>query len=195
MGNIAYKLFRVSVSYPGKLFPLYVNSDKETKIGEWLDAECGELTKNGKVKSRLGELCYRPGWHLSDLPYATHIGVKNDQGIIEFMKPDTVWCECEYSDETNYQLIANKNGINRKGKLVEKNAYLTKIPVNGFYRYKTNPNMYGNWIIAGSIKINRVLSDEEVKEILINHGLKPMERYKGNFNCEKYGFEKEMKVS
>ena len=43
----AYKLFRVK---SGALFPLYVLSDKEVPIGQWIPAECGELTENGKVK-------------------------------------------------------------------------------------------------------------------------------------------------
>ena len=42
---------------------------------------------------------------------------------------------------------------------------LRYVPKNGFYRYKTNPNMFGVWIIAGNIKVNRILSDEEVVEI------------------------------
>ena len=47
--------------------------------------------------------------------------------------------------------------------------------------------MYGDWIIAGSMKLIRILSDAEVAEILINNGLEPMPRYGGELNLEKYG--------
>lgn len=184
--NIGYKLFRVMKSQPGKLFPLYVNADIETPVGQWINAECGPITKSCKVKSKLGELCFRPGWHLSDLPIATHIGIK-ENGVVKYIKPDHVWCEVEYSDEINYQNEANKNGINLKGVLINKNAFIKHIPVNGYYRYKTSPIMFNDWIIAGAIKINKILTDEEVNNILLRNDIDPMERYGGVFNYDKYG--------
>lgn len=54
----AYKLLRIKKD--GKLYPLYVNADTPTPLGVWLEAECGELTSDGKVKSKLGHLSYRP---------------------------------------------------------------------------------------------------------------------------------------
>lgn len=186
--HIGYKLFKVKASKPRELFPLYVNADKPTPIGVWIDAECGERRENGKVKSKLGDLMFRPGWHLSDYPLATHIGVKGEDGKVKYIKPDTVWCEVEYSHKINYQKMANENGINKKGIIVPKNAYMTSVPTNGYYRYKTNPNMFQDWIIAGSIKINRILSDTEVNEILRKNNLTVMDRYGGEFNRVKYGF-------
>ena len=79
--GIGYKLFKVKASQKGKLFPLYVLADKETPIGVWLKAEEGTKSSDGShVKSKLGDLCYRPGWHLSDYPLATHIGAKDKNG-------------------------------------------------------------------------------------------------------------------
>lgn len=176
--GIGYKLFKTKKNEPGKLFPLFVDTDNEILIGEWLDAKCGEKTSDGKVKSSLGSLCYRPGWHLTDIPYVTHIGIKGDSGNIEYLNPNHIWCEVEYSTEINYQDEANFNGTNKKGIVVPKNAYLTHIPTNGYYRYKTNPNMFGDWIIAGAIKVNRIISDEEVVEICNEHNLHPLPRYK-----------------
>lgn len=63
---IGYKLFRVSKKYPGKLFPLYVNANTNIPIGEWISAEPGERLENGKVKSKLGPLRYRPGFHIME---------------------------------------------------------------------------------------------------------------------------------
>lgn len=175
----AYKLFRIKRNEPGKIFPLFVNADKEIPMNVWIAAECGERTQNGKVKSKLGPLAFRPGYHLNaDMPYVTHIGIKGNSGKIEYLNPDHVWCEVEYSDEINYQDEANRNGLNKKGIVIPKNACIKHIPTNGYYRYKTNPNMYGEWIIAGAIKVNRIISDEEVKKICNKYGIEPLPRYK-----------------
>lgn len=73
---------------------------------------------------------------------------------------------------------ADEKGKNKNGQIIKRNAYLKEIPVNGFYRYKTNPQMFGEWIIAGAIRIERILSDEEVVELYKPYGLVPMPRYK-----------------
>lgn len=173
-----YKLLRIKKENGRtKLYPLYVLANKETPIGVWLDAETGPTTKSGHVKSRLGELAYRPGWHINDkVPYVVHIFSKH--GGKHYMRDDCVWCEVEYRDDVNYQDKANARGINKKGILIRKNAFLDYVPKNGFYRFKTSPSMYGEWIIAGEMKINRVMSDQEVKKLCNEAGLVPLERYK-----------------
>lgn len=168
----AYKLFKIK---DGKLYPLYILADKEIPMGEWIEAENGELLDNGKVKSKLGQLCYRPGWHLADIPYAAHIGKKDEEGKL-LQRPDTVWCEVEYSDTVDYQSLANQNGMNSKGKIIPVKSYLKKIPKDGYYRYKTSPMMYENWIIAGAIKVLRILSNQEVDMICWKHGIEPQKR-------------------
>lgn len=184
--KIGYKLFRVMKSRPGELFPLYVNADKPVKLGVWLDAECGEMTESGKVKSKLGELKFRPGWHINDkLPHVSHIGIK-ENGKIAYMRDDVVWCEVEYHTDVDYCFAAKANGI-INGKYIAKKACLSQIPVNGFYRYKTSPNMFGEWIIAGEIKVNRVMSDAEAMEICRRNGVEPLPR-KHMFDFSAYGF-------
>ena len=176
MSRIGYKLFRTKKTEPGKLFPLYVFADKEMPIGEWMKAEEGPMTANAKVKSLLGELAYRPGWHINDkVPYVTHIySVHNGE---HYLRDDCIWCEVEYDDSINYQDEANQNGWHKNGKFVARDAYLKKIPENGYYRYKTNPNMYGEWIIAGNMKINRIMTDAEAEEMCEKEGLIPLKRY------------------
>lgn len=162
---IGYKLFRVSKRYPGKLFPLYVNANMEIPIGEWIMAAPGERLENGKVKSKLGPLRFRPGFHINDIaPYVSHIGQKVD-GKITYMRPDTVWAEVEYQTDIDYCEEAKANGVMDSGKFNYIKADLDYIPVHGFYRYKTSPMMTGEWIIAGEMKVLRVLDDQEVKQI------------------------------
>lgn len=162
---IGYKLLREKC---GKLYPLYVDTKTEIPIGRWIDAWEGERLPNGKVKSRIGPLQFRPGWHLSEIPLATHIGIKED-GVIRYMHDDEVWCECEFSDEINYQSEVEKNGKGYK-------AMMPRIPVNGYYRFKTSPQMLGKWIIAGRMKIKRILTDEEAAAIVRKHGYEPLPR-------------------
>lgn len=60
-----YKLFRVLKTQPGKIFPLYVNASESIPIGKWIKAEYGEINEDGKVKSKLGPLRFRPGFILT----------------------------------------------------------------------------------------------------------------------------------
>lgn len=174
---IGYKLFRTMKTRPGEIFPLFVNATQSIPFGEWISATEGERTKNGKVKSRLGELAFRPGWHINDLcPYVSHIGEKDESGKIAYMRLDLVWAEVEYHDECNYQDVVRQNGIKSNGKYDARLAQLDYVPVNGFYRYKTNPNMFGEWIIAGEMKVNRLIEMKEVEQLCSNYGLVPLKK-------------------
>ena len=91
----------------------------------------------------------------------TYSGYENK---VKYMHDDEVWCECVYVDCHDYQEEADKNGwVN--GRFDERKAMLTKVPKDGFYRYKTSPQMLGKWIITGSIRVQRSLSDEEVERL------------------------------
>ena len=195
----AYKMFRVDPKQKGKLFPLFVNANDEVAIGTWLDAEVGELTKEGKVKSKIGNLAYRPGWHMGDLPIATHIGDKYnfDKGAVDasLKKPTArsanhVWAEVEVAADVDWQKEANARASKTKdGKVIPRTAHITdQVPVDGYYRYKTNPNMTGEWLISGSIKVNRVLTDQEVKAINDKAGVADLPRV-SPINLSELGFE------
>lgn len=187
--EIGYKLFKVKKSRPGELFPLYVNADKSIPMNQWVQAKCGEILHNGKVKAKLGNgLAVRPGFHINDgVPYVSHIGKKDENGNIAYLPDDLVWCEVEYPTEIDYQPLANKNGTNKKGEVVPVKACLKEIPVNGFYKFKTCAAMTGAWIIAGAIKINRILSDEEVISLCSSNGYTALPRYGGDFDYAAFG--------
>lgn len=154
----AYKLFRIKND---KLYPLYVSTKEETPLGIWLEAQDGERTKDGKVKSKLGKLSYRPGWHCADHPIAIHIGEKENKTdkLPSYRAKDQVWAEVEVMDDIDYQPLADTQGKCARDK------YLRYVPSRGYYKYKTNANMFGTWIIAGHIKVNRILTDAEVTAI------------------------------
>jgi len=180
----AYKLFRTDSRFPGELFPLFVESKSPINIGSWVDAALVEQTTAGKIKSKLGPLAFRPGWHGSEFPVATHIGSKSSPLINKpDIRPDNqVWAEVEFPNDVDWQTEAiNRASIvksgPRKGEINLREAHITdQIPTGGFYRYKTNPNMQNDWLISGSMKINRVLNDADVEKINSAAGLSDLPR-------------------
>lgn len=177
----AYKLFKTKGGNTDELYPLFVNANKPVPLGEWVNAEVGPVAASGKVKSKLGELAYRPGWHAGDLPVATHIGGKSapDLKAPDFRRPDEVWAEVEMPADVDWQQIANQRArLNKAGEPIASTAHITdQIPEGGFYRYKTSPNMQGNWLIGGGMKVNKVLTDEEVRAINEAAGVADLPRF------------------
>ena len=150
---ITYKLFRVK---NGKLYPLYVEANREMEIGKWLRAESGEKADEKHVKSKLGPLSLRPGFHSTHVPFTDWIGKKGADGKL-YQKSDTVWCECEVEGK---QLECK-----------EKNGY--RELQNGWYFFRTNSRQVDPWIISSRIKINRMLSNAEVAMICRSKGIEP----------------------
>jgi hypothetical protein len=193
----AYKLFKVKKEFPGELFPLFVGANESVTVGEWIEAKAGELTqtKEGKtmVKSTLGPLAYRPGWHSGDIAVATHIGSKKKSSdkAPTLRADDQVWAEVEVGNDFDWQAEANNRASKTKdGKVVPRTAHITdQVPSKGFYKYKTNSNMTGSWIISGEMKVNRVLTEKEVEEINKKSNAKDLPRLTP-FDYEAYGFDK-----
>ena len=103
------------------------------------------------------------------------------------MRPDTVWAEVEYQIDVDYCEEAKANGISESGKFNYMKADLDYIPEHGFYRYKTSPVMTGEWIIAGEMKVIRVLDDQEVKEICETAGSDYLPR-RETIDLSEFGF-------
>ena len=150
-----YKLFKMK---NGKLYPLYVEAKREMPIGQWLTAQIGELADDTHVKSKLGSLALRPGFHSTTIPFTDWIGKRKDDGTL-IQKKDTVWCECEVSGK----------------EVIVPDRYGSRHLLQGWYRFKTNAKQKEPWIISNKIKIKRVLSNNEVREICNKHGIKAQE--------------------
>ena len=146
-----YKLFRLK---GGKLYPLFVECSREMPIGEWLMAGIGEKADETHVKSRLGPLSLRPGFHSTEVPFTDWIGKKGKDGRL-YQRKDTVWCECEVDGEE----VAVRD---RRG--------LRTIP-HGFYYFRTKPKQPFPWIISERIFIRRILESAEVEIICREHGV------------------------
>lgn len=150
-----YKLFRIK---KGKLFPLYVEANREIPLGKWLNARSGDKADATHVKASGcgGKLSLRPGFHSTYIPCATWIGKRQRDGTLA-QRPDTVWCECEV-----------------KGKQIEctsRNGF--RELQSGWYLFRTNSRQKDPWIISDVIKVNRILNNEEVAEICRGLGVEP----------------------
>ena len=160
---IAFKLCRKYKD--GTYGPLYVGTGDRWTLGAWVHAYPGERNADGKVISKLGGLAYRPGLHLTEVPYAPHIGKKNKAGKIVAMHDNTVWLVCEVEDTIDYTDLARRNGVKPNGKFDPRIACLDRIPDNGFYWYNTNPNAYGNWLITSAMRPMYELNDAQIVQI------------------------------
>lgn len=185
--GIGYKVFYRGED--GKLYPpMVANPDgKDTPIGVWLDADEGVragVSKTGRPRVKAGgkgtqggsgTLAYRPGWHLGEIPYALQFNRRNPQtGERDLFPADFVWAEVEYAADHDYQQEAMSHGINPSGKFQHSLAGLPRIPKDGFYKYRTNPNPKTDpWIITGSMKVRRILSKAEVDDLVLQAGRKP----------------------
>lgn len=205
---IAYKQFNTLYNpndkktwkYKGMLFPLYISKNSEgIKLHKWYKCGQGELKikvdNEGKpiegspmkVGSKLGNLSFRPGWHIASKPLTRHIGKvntsyidKNGNRVVnendyEYQNSQTVWAEVEYSAHYDYTDKARS----MKGACTDprKACFVNREDFSdGYYRYKTNANADDDmtWIIADAIKVNRVLTDKQVRDIV---GDKAQKRY------------------
>lgn len=170
----AYKLFRLGKD--GNLYPLFVRANEVIPEGEWVEAQMGTLTKDGRIKAERGlkTVAARGGFHAGDYVSATHIGGKAIVGNkkrnnkANYRKPDQVWAEIEMADDVDWQTEANNRAEkNKDGSIKVRTAHITdRVPNGGYYRYKTNPNMQGNWLIGGEMKVTKRLSLQERKQIM-----------------------------
>ncbi len=187
--GIGYKVF---YQKDGKLYPPMVANPggQDTPVGVWLDADEGTRageSKTGRPQVKAGgkgtqggsgTLAYRPGWHLGEIPYAVQFNRKDPvTGEKSLFPAGFVWAEVEYAMDEDYQEEAMNYGYTENGKFRHSYAGLPRLPKDGFYKYRTNPNPATDpWIITGAMKVNRILSNEEVDELVRAAGREPQRR-------------------
>ena len=147
--------------------------------------EAGFIAKEGTKSVKA--VAARPGWHAGDVPIAHHIGAMIDPAtggtkkmeMPNVRRDDQVWAEVELPADVDWQQEAlRRANVKKDGDIDVGTAHITdRVPHGGSYRYKTNPNMTGEWLIGGELKINRVLDDAEVKAINNAAGVEDLPRY------------------
>jgi hypothetical protein len=170
----------------------------DTPVGVWINADVGGiavdengeaiLNTNGRIKvydlngmkgdGRFDEkttLAFRPGWHLGSIPEAIQFLLGDGT-----MPDDLVYAECEIAADIDYQAAAMSYGVRPTGKFVHADAGLPAVPVDGYYKYKTNPKTDTHpWFISGAIKVNRIIGDAERRAICAKEGITIAPRYSG----------------
>lgn len=200
--GVAYKVF---VAKDGQLYPPMVANPggAGTPVGVWLDADIGKAappSKTGRPQVQAGgkgtnaaksSLAFRPGWHLGDIPLAKQFArLDPETGKKELFPANFVWAECEYAMDQDYQEEAMSYGYTESGKFRHSYAGLPRIPTDGYYRYRTNPNPDTvAWVITGAMRVTRILTDEETDAICREAGVEPMRRQGGPIDLEKYGIK------
>ena len=186
----AYKVFKL---INGKLYPpMVANPNAEhTPMGVWLDADASPVvgtSKTGRPHVKAaggGRLAFRPGWHLGTIPYASQFNRKDADGNMTLFPANFVWAEVEYAKDIDYQKEAKSYGISESGKFRHSYAGLPRIPENGSYLYRTNPNpKTDTWIITGAMKVNKLLTASQVDALVIEAGREPQKRQDGFITSE-----------
>jgi len=171
--NRGYKLFEMNAN--GELFPLFIDKNTSVPVGEWIPAEY-HPTKG---------FAARGGWHIgADVPDAPWLK-SYDGSDTGYYKPrwksgKRVWCEIEYNANNDY---------NKEVELLPKKCFTDRVPENGFYFFREVGK--GTWVITSDIKVVRVISEEERKNILIRKGYDEV----AAFSSYKKTFEKRMKIA
>lgn len=171
MIKIGYKLFEQKED--GKLFPLFIGKNVETPMNQWVMAE--------NIEYHPG-FAQRPGWHLGILipsaPWLMSVdGTYKSQRGKRFNR---VWCEVEYVADVDYTPIVEK---------LPKKCFVDRLPENGFYNFKESGNRL--WVIADRIRIKRILSEAERRQIMDEKNYDE----EAAFAPYKAAFEKRMKAS
>ena len=190
--GIGYKVF---VLKNGQLYPpMVANPNGEgTPVGVWLDADAAPIagtSKTGRPQVKAGgkgtqggsgQLAYRPGWHLGTIPYALQFNRKDENGERTLFPNNFVWAEVEYADDVDYQEEARQQGMNANGKYQHSLAGLKHLPIDGSYKYRTNPDpRTDEWVITGAMRVNKILSREEVNELVRKAGREPQPMQDGD---------------
>lgn len=145
-----YKLFEQDMR-DGKLYPLFIGKKKETKTNIWIPAEI--------ITDHKG-FAHRPGWHTGAIPAAPWLmgmnGLYNSGRGKNFRR---VWCEVETNDTVDYtETVQN----------LPKKCFTDQLPEGGFYFFRETGGHV--WVITDAIKIVRILSEDDRKQILDSIG-------------------------
>lgn len=190
---VGYKVFAL---INGELYPPVVANDGglPTPMKKWLPCSCPpivgytasehrpQVKTGGKGTARnLGNLSFRPGWHLGMIPFAKQFCKKlnNKETLMidgRYVFPDDlVFARCYYQADNDLSDESYKNGLTKNGKYQHSRAGIPRIPKNAFYRYRTNVDpTTEDWIITGGVFVDKILSRDEVDALNAQHGIKPL---------------------
>lgn len=170
----------------------------------YIPGDTGKSTKVAGIdpasrgKEAIGKswLLERGGKHGSDLPNFSqmNLGVDEDgnkvkSNVINGALPHNKLVfeiECGMDENGDLTEYVKKNGRMMKGK----NQGLKNIKPNQFYFFKTNSNAVGNWGIAGTFRIKRLVPYDEIVRKSKEAGI-PVQKWVGGYHPEDFGLSVE----
>lgn len=139
---------------------IYVGVYKDAKRkGQKSYANWG-LNGSGQIST----FAMRPGWHMTNVPAARHIGAGRNGGEAMYRRPNQRWFLVEYATDVDYREEAAQSPTK---------DIATHIPTDGWYSFRTNTNAEADqdWIISGALKIVRPVSEREAHRIAREAGV------------------------
>lgn len=162
------------------------------------------LKENGIDTRWVKLLAYRPGWHTGSLPYNPQGAGAIDKHWVKgeptkdhpyrhALYPDVVIAEVELSADVDFQGEYESSAVRKSdGSINVAASGLRRIPEDGAYTYTTNANNKaepGEWMIGGSIKVNRLLSQAEADAKMEKEGAFPQKRIGGPLDLTALGYQ------
>jgi hypothetical protein len=171
------------------IIPDEATREKLIKEG-FITAKAGRSEKApyGKVTA----VAARPGWHASVNPVAEHLGpqdikitkeeaqkliqaginpkairTRGDQYYVKRRAEDQVWVEVDMADDTSADLLAYMQERGRTD-------INDKVPKGGSYSYVDGQADGETWVVAGDMRISKILSREEAKAMQEAAGVKDL---------------------
>ena len=165
--NKAYKLME---QWPdGSLHALFAGTETPYPMQEW---DWAKGFSQDEIKGM--KLAPRYGWHMgTGVPSAPHlmgIGEAENPEIGYYSKESSghpkgskrVWVEVSFDASTDYTDVANRNP-DKKEKDIR-----GLVPFGGYYMFQES-NL-SNWVVASSIRLDRIIPEEERQHIMAEAG-------------------------
>ena len=167
------KAYKLMEQWPdGTLHALFAAANRrEYKLGEWNWAEGFSRDESQGELAR--HLAPRYGWHMgTGVPSAPHLmGIGTAENPVPgyYSKTDSghpkgsrrVWVECSFDATTDYTDTAENNPAPDKD-------IRGLCPFGGYYMFQES-NL-SNWVVASSIRLERIIPEAERQEIMKNAG-------------------------
>ena len=167
------KAYKLMEQWPdGTLHALFAGTNKTYDLGKWNWAQ--GFTRDEQIGDMAKGLAPRYGWHMGTGVPATHhlmgVGDTLNPKMGYYSKTESghpkgskrVWVEVFYDASKDYTDVAEKNPSKSEKDI------RGLVPFGGYYMFQES-NL-SNWVIASSIKFNRVISERERQSILKEAG-------------------------
>ena len=149
----------------------YSKTELHHKKGDVVRNESKRLAVENDKGS--GTLAFRPGWHLGLWPDAKQFNKNSAKYGPKSVMPDgLVFAKCIVAADVDYQLDAMELGMTEKGSFDRTQAGLPRIPVGGYYKYRTNADpTTAPWLITGSMAVLEIMDDDMTEAICQQYGV------------------------